>query len=279
MILIADSGSTKTDWCLIEGAVVIKQFQTVGINPYFQDSDSILALVKAEVASQLNNSPSAIYYYGTGITDDSKAEIVANVLKKCFVNSHTIEVYSDIVGAARSALGKNTGIACILGTGSNTCFYENGKILFKVDALGFWLGDEGSGGHLGKALILAYLHKEMPQDLRSIFIEKYGNLDRLTILDFAYKQPFPNRYFAGFTPFLSQHQTHPFCQALIKNSFQELFNKYISKYPDYQSFALGFVGSVAWYFKAELQEIAQQNQCKITKIIKSPIEGLIAYHQ
>lgn len=278
MILLVDSGSTKTDWCLVENQNIIHQFKTIGINPYFQEQSEILELIKMTVVPQVNSSLSAIYYYGTGITDEFKSQILTDILQNCFAETPHIEAQSDMLGAARAVMGKTNGIACILGTGSNTCFYENCQIPFKVDALGFWLGDEGSGGHLGKLLILKYLHKEMPLDLRELFEAKFGILDRLTVLDFAYKKPNPNRYFAGFTTFLSENQNHVFCQALIKDSFRALFQFYISKYPSFSQYPLGFVGSIAAVFQQELQEVCSEYGCRVHQILQSPMEGLVKFH-
>ena len=280
MILLAESGSTKTDWRLIDGANDVVAVQTEGINPYFQDKAEIIRLLTEQLVPKVEvNTVSKIYYYGTGITDDTKRNIVASALNEIFVNSKISEIESDVLATARGLFGHQSGIAVILGTGSNSCLYENGKIRFQIPPLGFWLGDEGSGGHLGKMLLLSYLHKEMNPDLRAKFEEEFGALDRLEVLERAYRRPNPNRYFASFAPFVLANKQEPEIEHLIRDSFRAFFKNYLLKYPTIKQQAVGFVGSIAHYFQHELMAVANELGVHPAKIMKTPMEGLINYHR
>ncbi len=277
MFLIADSGSTKTDWRIIENNQVIGQTQTVGFNPYFQDADSIANELKISLLPHCEGVAEKVFYYGTGITNDEKAGVLRTAIQTIFPDCE-VEAYSDVVGAARALCGHEAGIACILGTGSNTCYFDGKEITFKIEALGFWLGDEGSGGHLGKTLILSYLHKEMPLEIREKFEKRYGILDRLTVLDHAYQKPFPNRYFASFSKFLFDNRRHPFCYRLVYDCFTQFFDKYICKYPDYQVVKVHCVGSVGFYYSDILRQVANDKGVAIKNILETPIAGLTLYH-
>jgi N-acetylglucosamine kinase-like BadF-type ATPase len=278
MILIADSGSTKTDWRIIDGHTIVGQIQTVGFNPYYQDADSIATELRANLIPHCKGKISQIFYYGTGITNTEKADVLKKAIRKIFNEIENIEIQSDVLGAARAACGRQKGIGCILGTGSNSCYFDGEKIAFQVPPLGFWLGDEGSGGHLGKSLILAYLHKEMPTNIRQLFEEKYGTIDRLMVLDHAYNKPFPNRYFASFARFLSDNIQDLFCYNLAVDSFSVFFEKYILKYPMCFEVKLHFVGSIAFYYEQILREVAESKKLQMGNILVTPIDGLVKYH-
>ncbi|MFT6479982.1 MAG: glucosamine kinase [Spirosomataceae bacterium] len=280
MILLAESGSTKTDWRLLSGSITEIAVKTDGINPYFQGKDQIVRLLKEQLEPNLVvNAITEIYYYGTGITDDSKRHIVSGALRKVFTNAKEIIIESDVVAAARGLFGASAGIACILGTGSNSCFYDGEKITFQVPPLGFWLGDEGSGGYLGKQLVLSYLHKEMGAEVRQLFEAKHGVFDRMPVIENAYQKPNPNRYFASFSPFLLENKEQPEIEELIRNSFRLFFEKYLLKYPDIEKTPVGFVGSIAHYYRSFLEAEAAVHGIKIKQILKAPMDGLITYHK
>ena len=277
MILIAESGSTKTDWRLLDEKGT--SFRTSGLNPYFVDSDKI-AEETSQIFEQMNGQEiTEIHFYGTGITDESKSAIVKIGILKALGYNTEIYTYSDVVAAARSLFGNTPGIACILGTGSNTCYWDGDKIAFQIPPLGFWLGDEGSGGNLGKLLVLDYLHKEMPAHIRTYFEEKYGVLERTEVLTKAYQQEKPNKYFAAFSYFLYEFGQESYCRGLVKQSFSEFLKKYLLKYPNLKEHQIGFVGSVAYYYSEILTEVCKENGISINKIIVSPIEELVKYHQ
>lgn len=278
MVLIADSGSTKTDWRMLDGNRIVGKTQTVGFNPYYQDADSIAAELQAHLLPYCEGKITGVFYYGTGITNDEKADVVKVALRKVFDGIERIDAQSDVLGAARAACGHEAGIGCILGTGSNSCYFDGEKIAFQVPPLGFWLGDEGSGGHLGKSLILAYLHKEMPAHIRLLFEEKYGVMDRLMVLDNAYHKPFPNRYFAAFARFILDNIHDQFCHDLVTTSFSLFFEKYILKYPMCYEVKLNFVGSIGFYYEQILREVAGGKKLQIGNILATPIDGLVKYH-
>lgn len=278
MILIADSGSTKTDWRIIAGNQVVVATQTLGFNPYYQDSDSIAAELQANLLPHCKGKITQVFYYGTGITNTEKAGVLRSAMLKVFGEIERVDVQSDVLGAARAACGHQAGIGCILGTGSNSCYFDGDKIAFQVPPLGFWLGDEGSGGHLGKSLLLAYLHKEMPANIRQLFEQKYGVMDRLMVLDNAYHKPFPNRYFASFARFIADNIHDSYCYGLAKESFSLFFEKYILKYPMCFDVKLHFVGSIGFYYKQILQEVAKNKNLSIGNILAAPIDGLVKYH-
>lgn len=279
MILIADSGSTKTDWRILHQNEVFAQTQTVGFNPYYQNADSIADELKVNLLPLCTKEVTQVFYYGTGVTNEEKAGVIKEAILKVFPTCQQIEAQSDVVGAARAACGKTAGIACILGTGSNSIYFDGEKTGFQVPPLGFWLGDEGSGGHLGKSLLLSYLHKEMSLEIRAKFEEKYGTMDRLTVLENAYHKPFPNRYFASFSRFLFDNLGDYFCRNLVENCFLQFFQKYILKYPMCHETTVNFVGSVAFYYKDLLIKVADSQGIRIGRILITPIDGMVEYHQ
>jgi N-acetylglucosamine kinase-like BadF-type ATPase len=277
MILIAESGSTKTDWRLL--GETGGSFETTGLNPYFVDADQIFEEILPHFVSFSQIHIDEIHFYGTGITDESKSAIVKEGILRALGYNTEIFTYSDVVAAAKALFGKSSGIACILGTGSNSCCWENQKISFQIPPLGFWLGDEGSGGHLGKMLMLDYLHKEMPLDIRQKFEDKYGQMDRVEVLAKAYKQDKPNKYFASFSYFLYEYDQEPYCKAVVRSSFGQFLEKYLLKYPTLKTAKIGFVGSVAYYYADILKQICFENQIYIEKIIEKPIDELVKFHQ
>ncbi|CAM3396221.1 N-acetylglucosamine kinase [Aquirufa ecclesiirivi] len=280
MILLIESGSSKTEWRYISSPQeAYQRFHSLGINPYYQTAEEIQASQK-DVLSQLSTlTVEEIYYYGTGITDDSKREIIRNWLSPYFSGVKTIQVDNDLIAAARSLCGDDSGIACILGTGSNSGFFDGESIKEQIPPLGFWLGDEGSGGHLGKLLILAYLHHDLPQDLRDLFVKRYGELNRLEILSKAYQGEYPNRWFAGFSKFLFDHRKHPFCYQLIEHAFQEFIRLYVCKYAEVETQKIHFTGSIAFYYSDILKQVLRKNRYLLGNISETPMAGLTLYHK
>ena len=278
MILIADSGASKTDWRMIAANGAITQAQTIGLSPYYQNSASIAAELAENLLPLVSEPISEIYFYGTGCAGEEPCNVVRRGLRAVFKSVQIVEVESDMLGAARGLCGHEAGIACILGTGSNNCLYNGRDISDKIPSLGFWLGDEGSGGYLGKTLVVAYLQKELPADLAEKFARRYG-INREMVLENAYKQPFPNRYFAGFSKFLFNNRNHPFAYQLISDAFAVFFDKYVCKYPNYQQQPVHFVGSVAFYYSDILRRVAKAKSVSLRNIMETPIAGLTLYHQ
>lgn len=244
MILIADSGSTKTDWCMAEKGVAIKRIPTKGMNPFFQSEDEMVEEMKHSLLPELDGKrPEAVYFYGAGCAFD-KVEIVRRAISCVLsLDMAAIEVNSDMLAAARSVCGHEAGIACILGTGSNSCFYNGKEIEANVSPLGFILGDEGSGAVLGKLFIGDLLKNQLPAGLKEKFLERY-QLTPADIIDRVYRKPFPNRYLATLSPFISEHITIPEVRQLVKQSFKAFLVRNVMQY-DYQHYAVGFNGSTA----------------------------------
>lgn len=279
MILIADSGSTKTDWRLIDEKKQIHQYATQGINPYFQSPDDILTILQTELIPQLTANIQAvqpeIYFYGAGCGTVSKKEVVGSALSHQFKTSR-LEVHSDLVGAARALCGRKPGIVAIMGTGSNTCYYDGVAIIENSPSLGYILGDEGSGAHLGKLFIQAYLNKEVPEQVAKQFYNRF-KLEKDEILDCLYKQPMPNRFLASFSKYIYQNLKEQFFMDLVVTSFNQFFVKHVLKY-EHSLLTLNCVGSVAFFYSNILRAVALNKGVHIDKIIETPIAGLSLYH-
>ncbi|GAA4435533.1 ATPase [Ravibacter arvi] len=278
-ILIADSGSSKTDWALAAAnGETLKEWQSPGINPFFQDADTIEALLNEVVFPQLAGSePATIAFYGAGCADPAINAPLKGIFGKQYKGA-TVGVESDLLGAARSLCGHEKGIACILGTGANNCLYDGREIVGNIGSLGFWMGDEGSGGYLGKRLVISFLHKELPENLSAAFSEKYPGVNRLEILDKAYRQPFPNRYFARYTHFLSEQQGDAFVDRFLEEAFLLFLEKYVCKHPHADRYPVSFTGSVAWIFQQQLLRAVGKMGLQPGKIEQRPMPGLIRYH-
>lgn len=278
MILIVESGSTKTAWRLIKDpASAYESFTSAGINPYYQTTDEITA-TQQEVLAGFKDFPiQAIYYYGTGVTGEAQCEVIAAAFRPFFPSTCLLEIQNDLIAAARSLCGKEAGIACILGTGSNSGYWDGGRISAQIPPLGFWLGDEGSGGHLGKLLLLSYLHGQMSDEIRAVFEKRFGVMDRLTVLDKAYKQAFPNRWFASFSKFLFDHRRDAFCYGLIEQSFDSFISLYLKHYSEAPVFH--FTGSVAFYYSDILKQVMKKNGLLVGHISEGPMAGLCLYHK
>ena len=278
MILIADCGSTKIDWCVVENGEVKKQVFTSGINALLMTEEQIRESLALELAQEVAEFEiESVYYYGAGCLFD---DICANVRRAIAANvptAKTIEVHSDLVAAARALCGNQEGIACILGTGSNSCFWDGEKIADNVSPLGYILGDEGSGAVLGKLLVGDVLKKQLPEELCEKFLKEY-ELDRQKIIESVYKRPAANRFLASLSPFLSKNIEEPAIHRLVLNAFKSFFVRNIENYKDYKNYAVSFVGSVAFYYREVLEEAAKAVDIKIGTIIKSPMEGLVKYH-
>lgn len=278
MILLADSGSTKTDWLLLdENGQQVTRFASVGFNPFYQTEAIIAQGLRTEVIPNVGGPVQEVYFYGAGCADETTSRPAHDALAVAFPAA-TIAVHSDLLAAARGLCGHEAGIACILGTGSNNCLYNGEEIIANIGSLGFWLGDEGSGGYLGKRLVVHYLHGELPVELHEAFQASYPDVVRLTVLDRAYKQPFPNRYFAAFAPFLSLYLSYPFIKALVQDAFRVFLNTYVVRHPGSGSLPVHFAGSVAHHFEEALKEVLVEKGLTLGSIQKSPMPGLVRYH-
>ena len=278
MKIIADSGSTKTTWSLIDNGELKNVFTTGGLNPYFHTSESVEAILKADLQPNLSmDFIKEIYFYGAGCSTENNNSLLKDALKIYFRKAE-IFIYHDILGAARALFGRNKGIACILGTGCNCCYYDGTDIESKVSSLGYLFGDEGAGSYLGRTFMERYLKNKIPDDIRSEFdsIYKFSLED---ILNAVYNRTSPNRWLASFSEFLAPRQNHPFVKDLVSNSFNAFFEEQVSKYDNYKELPVSFVGSIAFYYKEILLETANRIGIKVLTIMKSPVEGLMTYHR
>lgn len=282
MQLIADAGSTKTVWSLLTRSGHSEDFQTEGINPFFQSENDIADIVSNRLLPQLAKhlwvGPiTNIYFYGAGCTKE-KSVIVKNALSRFFKKSEIV-VDSDMVGAAVALFGKQTGVACILGTGSNSCLWLDGQIKFQVPSLGFILGDEGSGGALGKRLVADLLKNQLNEELKHKFLTE-NNLTQADIIERVYRQPLPNRFLASLSKFCADNISDENIKALVKRHFAEFADRILVQYKNVapsagiEDLKFGFVGSVAYYYEPFLREVMTERGLQISEILKDPIKNL-----
>ena len=277
MILLADSGSTKTDWCLVDQKNSVTKVRTAGINPFFQSSEEIANELATHLVPHLPTTRlDSVYFYGAGCTKE-KSPIVAEALKKQFEITGACEVATDMLAAARGLCGHQPGIACIMGTGSNSCAYDGKDITKNVSPLGFILGDEGSGAVLGRTLVGDVLKNQLPKDIVEAFHAEYGH-SNADIIDHVYRQKFPNRFLASFVPFLAKHIENKAIFDLVKENFRRFLIRNVKQYQGWEHLPIGFVGSIAYYFQQPLKEALEAEHMTIGKTIQAPMEGLIAYH-
>ncbi len=277
MKLIADSGSTKTTWVLIENSQSRKVFTSEGYNPFFIKTPAIIESLKNNLLDKLTpNTVSEIHFYGSGVSNSENIKIINDAFEVCFPNSK-IFIDHDLLAACRALLGKEKGFAAILGTGTNTAIYNGDKVELNIDSLGYGLGDEGSGTYIGRLLLRNYLRDFMPEELRKSF-KNHFITDKLEILKSIYEKPLPNRFLASFASFSSQHISHPFIQNIVEESFHDFFENIVSHYPNYTNYQFNCVGSIAFYLKDILEKTAADFGMKTGKIIQSPIDELVKFH-
>lgn len=278
MTLIADSGSTKTNWCFLDDRLERSYFDTDGFNPYFVDTPHIIEAVTRHLPSHID--PAAvrkIYFYGAGCFDD-QASVVGDALKHCFAGAE-IAVALDLLASARALLGDNPGFAAILGTGSNTCLYSGKEIIANIDSLGYILGDEGSGSYIGKKLLGDYIRGYMPAPVQQEFYEQY-RLSREEIIERVYTQPMANRFCAGFTQFIPGCTTDPaYVYGIVRSAFKDFFENLVTHYPGYFNYTFNCVGSIACTYRTILEDTAAAYGMVTGKIIQRPIEELAGYHE
>ncbi|WP_207424645.1 N-acetylglucosamine kinase [Desertivirga brevis] len=274
MILIADSGSTKTTWSAVEKGREVKRFETEGYNPYFVTGNYIANSVLKSLDSSVSTAAvEAVYYYGAGC-DADRGSVVQQALSRVFWRAEVF-VSSDMLAAARGTLGAEDGFVAILGTGSNTCLYSKGNISINIDSLGFILGDEGSGAYLGKRVLQDYLRNTMPTTVRERFQSTYSYQNDQLIYN-VYSAPLPNRFCATFSKFLIN--SCDYSHRVIKEAFKSFFLNLVSLYPDYKSHSFNCVGSVGFVFADILTEVSKEFEMQPGKIVQSPMDGLIEYH-
>jgi N-acetylglucosamine kinase-like BadF-type ATPase len=278
MILIADCGSTKIDWCLLNGTEKVAQIFTTGMNALLMTEEEMSKRIAEELVPHIvNYDVTEIYYYGAGIISDQIKNQVVNALKANIPGAQKIEVDSDLLAAARALCQHEPGIACILGTGSNSCYYDGEKVVDNVSPLGYILGDEGSGAVLGKLLVGDVLKHQLPEHLCEKFLKEY-DLDRNKIIDAVYRKPAANRFLAQFAPFLEKNIDEPSIHRIVLHSFIDFFVRNVENYDNYKELPCNFVGSIALKEKATLMEAAKSQGITVGNIIQAPMEGLIKFH-
>ena len=275
--LIADSGATKAEWCLLKNGRK-KTLFTQGISPYFLNTEQIYQLLEKELKPRLRKEDiHEIYYYGTGCANPLNARSVKKAISKSFSGAK-VEVTHDLMGAARALCGRDKGVACILGTGANSCYYNGKKILKNSPGLGYVLGDEGSGAYLGKKVIQYYLYGTFDDELRGRFDLTYTT-NASEILENVYKKPLPNRYLAGFARFLADNRGHYMIENIIEDGLNDFFFTHLCKYREAWSLPIHFAGSIAFGFKDVLQQLCNSYEFELGRVMKNPMEGLIEYHR
>jgi N-acetylglucosamine kinase-like BadF-type ATPase len=276
MILIADSGSTKANWCLVAHNGELAHFTTEGYNPHFVDEDYIINSLTKSLPDYINHQEiEEINFYGSGCMA-GKTVIVESALHSLF-KSAKVNASVDLLAAARALLWNEPGFAAILGTGTNTCIYDGKQITHNIDSLGYMLGDEGSGSYIGKKILQDYMRGYMPETLSEKFSETTG-LSFDEIMDRVYTQPMANRFCAGFTRFANENIDTPYFHDLVKNAFVDFFTNLVSRYPGYQNYSFNCLGSIGFYFKDILEEVATSFDMRTDKIIRSSMEELVKYH-
>lgn len=274
--LIADSGATKCEWCLLEGGKK-KKIMTTGISPYFLDAAQIEQLLQKSLVPKLKGVVvDEVYFYGTGLSNQNNVQILKTVLKKVFKKSK-IAVETDLTAAARALCGRKKGIACILGTGSNSCYYDGRKIAKNSPGIGYILGDEGSGAYLGKKVIQYYLYQTFDEELMVSF-EKRFLTSPMDILENVYKKPLANRYLASFAIFLAENRGHYMIENIIEDGLNDFFFTHIYKYKESWTLPINFIGSIAYGFKDVLQDLCNTYELELGKVQKAPMKGLTEYH-
>ena len=290
MRLIIDAGSTKMEWILMKENVVKSRFMTEGFNPNYSDRqclENIINLVETRLIASPNNdcpvsrrdestSLQAMHYYGTGCGNPQNCQMIKEVFQNHFPNAE-IHVTHDLMAACHAVLGHEKGIACILGTGSNACVYDGEKVVDKAVSLGYLVGDEGSGMHIGKEVLRAYFYGFMPEDLRRQFEAKY-HLELKDFIQHLYHEAQPSKYLASFAEFAGEYKAHPYVQGLVKGCFKAFVEAFILRFDECRSLKVGFVGSVAYYFNDALEETLADCGLTLGKVLKAPAEGLVRYY-
>ncbi len=276
MLIIVDSGSTKADWQIVHADGRRELQTTMGFNPFFHDEDRVESELKKEFVHHVAvKKVESVCFYGAGCSDKMRCDIIKRGLERVFTNAN-VSVDHDLLASARAACGSSEGIACIIGTGSNTCLYDGKNVIDNVSNLGYLLGDEGSGSHLGKLLIRGYFYRELPDDIQEKFIAQYG-ADKRVFVNHIYSEG-ANVYLADFAKFFSANRAHFYIQKLAAEAFAELTKRHILKYEGCHHLPINFVGSVAHHFQDILKIVLDEHDLNLGIIIKKPIDKLVEYH-
>ena len=277
MIIIADSGSSKIDWRLLNKGGSIEQTHTIGFNPYYQPIEDLKKNIREALVPIVKEAVAKIFFYGTGVSSLRNQELVRGAFLEFFPNAK-VEIEWDLLAAARALCGEEAGIACILGTGSNSCLYDGAKITEQVANLGWILADEGSGATIGKRFLFDYLRKQMPPALAEQFQKRFP-FTREEFLEKIYQQEKPSTFLATFSKFIFQHLKEPYCYQLVYDSLVEFFENNVMRYQGYKNLRVHFVGSIAFYYSDLLRQVANDKGVTVKNVLETPISGLTLYHQ
>ena len=276
MILIADSGSTKTDWAVVDNGRQVVAMSTQGINPFHQDAENIATVIEEELLPKMGNiEPEGIFFYGSGCRED-KVEMMCGILGKAFPQCARIEAQGDLLAAARAVCGEREGIACIMGTGANSCLYDGNRVVENTPPLGYILGDEGSGAVLGKLFVNALFKGQLPSELKDEWLEEPG-LSLNIIINKVYREPPANRFLASTSRFIHQHLSVEPLERMVVYNFREHFRRNVNQYGR-KDLTVGAIGSVAYYYREQLQKAATVEGYTLGKVMRSPMDGLVRYH-
>lgn len=277
MIFIVESGSTKSDWVLLDDKNNQSFYSTMGFNPYFHSSELIESELKKNSPMMLvAYEVTQVFFYGAGCSSDKMNAIVKEGLSRVFTNAK-IHVDHDLVACAYATFLGRPGISCIIGTGSNSCYFDGKTVSEVVPALGYILGDEGSGSYFGKKLLSAFLYGHLPEHLAKDFKEMYG-LDKDTIVDKVYREPNANVFIASFMPFIAKHSDEPYFQNLMEEGFKHFMEVHVCCYPTFKTDDIHFVGSLAGIFRSALDRAAASLGIQVTSVLRKPVDGLVDYH-
>lgn len=277
MLLIADSGSTKIDWCLIDNGGEKTYFHSMGLNPYNVSQQTINKEIETNILPNLLTTENIqMFFYGSGCSTLQKKTFMQNIFNQYLINSE-IHIEDDLLGAARALCGKQKGVVAILGTGSNSCLFDGEKIKENLPALGYVLCDEGAGTNIGKIVLRNYLRKQMPEHIQQQFAQQYPG-EEADFLTKLYQREKPNYYLASFAKFVITRQNDEYCRNIIAEAFNNFFLMQVTQYTDYKKYCLNVVGSVGYYAKDVLIEVADNYGVKVNNVIQSPLESLINYH-
>lgn len=277
MILVADSGGSKIDWRFLHQDGSIGQAHSPGFNPYYQPLEHLHTIIKTSLVPAVHESVDKIFYYGTGVSSEKNQEIIKQAFAQYWPKAQ-IEIGWDLLAAARALCGRERGIACILGTGSNSCLYDGEKIIDNVANLGWILADEGSGTYIGKKFIFDYFRNEMPTKLAEQFKARFP-FTREEVLEKVYQGEKPGAFLASFSKFIFQHLKDPYCYKLVYDSLSDFYENNVMKYEQYQNTKVHFTGSIAFYYSDILRQVANDKGITVKNILEGPIAGLTLYHQ
>ena len=277
MLLVVESGSTKSDWVLVEKKRISNRFKTMGFNPFFHDERMITsALEENQELHKIGEKISDLFFYGAGCSSKEMNDIIKNALSKTFINA-SIHVDHDLLACALSTYEEEPSISCILGTGSNSCFFDGNKLLEKVPALGYVLGDEGSGSYYGKKLLTDFLYGKLPSDIELDMVNS-EKINKNIIFENVYMKPNANVYLASFMPFISKHKSHSYTKEMITKGMLHFIHNHVCCYENHKEVKVHFIGTISYIFKDELNIAANQLNIQIGSIIRRPIDNLVKYH-